>query len=281
MKAVAELALKNRFNAIGLVIVTAAVPITCWISAALVGLITLRKGQNQGSLFLILGLIGSIAGFTQTDFVLGMLIIPVVFLLALTLRSTNNWAWTFLAGSTIGIIGLVISTQFMQDLYVQYLDFIALEFGRNRALEPEMVSLFDGLKQALPFLFPTAVVDVALLCLFLARSWQAGLFNPGGFRKEFHAIRLQPNMVIMLLVTGAALASWNWLALEPVLMPLLFSGIALAHGVVKKKDMGTPWLTGLYIGVLFLPQIVVSLVVIAAIADAWLDIRNRVEAVEE
>ncbi len=58
--------------------------------------------------------------------------------------------------------------------------------------------------------------------LFLARSWQAALYNPGGFRKEFHTFRLHR----MFGVVGG-------LALAVVLMPtLLDAGLLRDLGVL-------------------------------------------------
>src|SRR5690606_38868442 len=41
---------------------------------------------------------------------------------------------------------------------------------------------------------------MALVGLMIGRSWQAGLYNPGGFRDEFHRLRPSPLAAGGLLV---------------------------------------------------------------------------------
>lgn len=120
-----------------------------------------------------------------------------------------------------------------------------------------------------------------VVSLFLARSWQAGLFNPGGFQKEFHALRLPVPytgalLAIALVCYQLDLELMRWLPL--LLLPWIFAGVALVHGSLAKRDLGKPWLIGFYCSTLFMGQFVISLLVFVAVIDSLVDFRSRIPA---
>lgn len=277
MKALAEFAIRSRVHVIAVSVIGAVFPLTFWISAALVGLVTLRKGQTEGSQALIAALVGGMIGYFTTGFPLSLLVAPALYILALVLRQTVSWAWTLMTASGLGLIGIFLSYQFLGDFFGQFMAELETLFDSQGMTSSADQQLLDLMRQGLPALFPAGVMDLAVLCLFLARYWQSALFNPGGFREEFHQLRLQPWMAMVLILVGALLSSWNWFAMEPVIMPLLIAALALAHGLVAKKDLGGPWIAALYIGLLILSPYLLPLLIMAAIADTWLDIRGRVK----
>ena len=48
-----------------------------------------------------------------------------------------------------------------------------------------------------------------LLCLMLARYWQASLYNPGGFGREFRSLRLAPAVAVILLLGPSWSRRWK------------------------------------------------------------------------
>jgi len=115
-----------------------------------------------------------------------------------------------------------------------------------------------------------------VICLIIARWWQAQLYNAGGFRLEFHALRLSPVQVVGLMLVAASLLAmgpafrlWAWLPL----VPMLFAGLALTHAMLTARGWGG-WLGLFYAVLLLLPPIKQFLVVLAAM-DGWLDFRRR------
>ncbi|MCH7817034.1 MAG: hypothetical protein IIC60_10750, partial [Proteobacteria bacterium] len=114
--------------------------------------------------------------------------------------------------------------------------------------------------------------------LMLARWMQAALYNPGGFQKEFHGLRIELKVALlllglMLLANFGVLVPSAWVLYLAV--PLMFSGLALIHAVVAKKKLSTMWLTALY--VLLLP-FVMQLIVLLALVDSWYDFRARLKS---
>ena len=119
---------------------------------------------------------------------------------------------------------------------------------------------------------------LAVLLLMTARWMQALLFNPGGFRMEFHGLRIERHVAlgliaIMLLSGSGTIVPESW-ALY-FLMPLVFAGIALIHAVVSMRRLPVMLLVTFYI-VLLLPA-AVQLVVLLALLDSWFDIRSRLQ----
>jgi len=123
----------------------------------------------------------------------------------------------------------------------------------------------------------------ALMSLFVARWWQALLYNPGGFAEEFHGLRLQPAVAgfLLLAVIGATrLPNGYEFWAELVAVPLLLAGLALVHHVVKFLQAGRQWLVFMYVGLIFFGPSVGVLLVGLGFADSVMNLRSRLAAVK-
>jgi hypothetical protein len=121
----------------------------------------------------------------------------------------------------------------------------------------------------------TAMMSV--LCLLLARYWQAALYNPGGFGTEFKSLHYPATVTSVLVLAALVLYSLGeqyrtWVMI--CLIPLTFAGLALIHTHIELRGRGTGWLTGFYIAWLIFDPVKL-LVVFFAIADSWLNFRQR------
>src|SRR5690606_4991942 len=118
---------------------------------------------------------------------------------------------------------------------------------------------------------------MVLVSLMLARYWQAGLYNPGGFRQEFHQLRLPPLASIGLLALVVLAPQWPALAmLSPVAsVPLLLAGLALLRGVVGARNLGKGWLIGLYVLLVLFVRFAYPLIMFLAFVDSLFDFRSR------
>ena len=113
-----------------------------------------------------------------------------------------------------------------------------------------------------------SVMSVALGALFMARYWQAALFNPGGFQQEFHALSLGRNtalacvvVIAMAIVQGGQLAGAIAMV---VIFAFFIQGLAVVHALVKQRGMHRYWLHGIYV-LLLLPH---TLLLLAALGLA-------------
>ena len=281
MRFLAELAMKRPVNALVISAISAALPLTFWLAAAIVGLVTLRRGQTEGIKVLSGAILGIIIGVISTGtfvaYVAVMLMCPMSVILALVLRNTQSWAWTLITASGCGILlALTASVVLVEPFQAinQELINIVQQSGQQDVYEQLILPLTTH--NALPILMAGGSVDMSVMSLILARYWQSALFNPGGFRAEFHALRLQPWMVLTLIVAAGLISLWTMFALEPVLMPLLIAGTALIHGLVAKKELGGVWITVFYIALLLFSPYVLPLLLLMAMADAWIDFRTRI-----
>lgn len=281
MRAIAEFAMKKPFNAYALAAVSAAFPFLFWLSAALVGLVTLRRGQSQGITVLVAAIIGALAGLIYVGEIVAympvLLSCSAIVLLASVLRSTMSWAYTLISGTGIAILFGILAVTFVGDTFNAMIQQIIIQLDAMPESNDAMRQIFVDMAEnnGLALVFAGGSVDLAIVILMLARSWQSGLYNPGGFRKEFHELRLKPWMIAALVLIALAISQINVYALEPAIMPLLISGIALVHCLMAKRDMGGPWLFIFYIGMLLVPYML-PLVVIAAAIDSVADLRRFV-----
>ncbi len=113
---------------------------------------------------------------------------------------------------------------------------------------------------------------LALFCLVLARYWQALLFNPGGFGKEFRNLRLPPWLLLPLCLLWLAAAQQGWREWFSLSLPtLLFASAALGHGAVAAGRLSGAWL-GVHYGIM----VVVPVVAITLLAlDGVFNFRQR------
>jgi hypothetical protein len=130
----------------------------------------------------------------------------------------------------------------------------------------------------MPTVFGAVYMFLAVMLLILTRWMQAALYNPGGFRKEFHLLRIEQKVtllliVLMLIANFGVVLPQGWVLY--FVMPLLFSGIALVHGVVGRRQLSSMWLLAFY-ALLMLPP-ALQIVVFAAIIDSWYNFRARIQ----
>ena len=260
------------------------------VSGAVVALVTLRRGAAEGALLAALaglgagGLAGLVLGAVGPMLSVLLACWTPLWMLAWLLRATVSLSVTLRAAALLGLLGVGGFYLVLGDPAVwwsQTLDGLrqgltTLPSGERATLE----QLLDLLRSWAPLL-PGQVVSAALLFvlagLLLGRWWQALLFNPGGFRPEFHQLRLgRPLALLALALFGAAvLSGWPLLSNLVLVLGTLYSmqGIAVAHALIFKLRLSPAWLLLLY---LFLVPLLSQLVMALGIADAWADFRTRV-----
>jgi hypothetical protein len=118
-----------------------------------------------------------------------------------------------------------------------------------------------------------------ILSLVLARAAQARLYNPGGFRQEFYALRLAPVLrwIVLGLVLGLFLPTGQVLSSNLLLVLMvgyLVQGLAIIHAVLPAHPQRNLMLGVVYVLLILAPH---SLWLVASIGyfDSWLDWRVR------
>jgi len=138
-------------------------------------------------------------------------------------------------------------------------------------LDQFLVGLFSGVISAVHALMMTG-------SLMLARFWQAALYNPGGFQKEFHQLRLPVWAGLVLggmVVFGAGITPEAIKWIPSLTLPLVFACIALVHAVVTIKQLSSFWLTAFYFVLFFAGHSLYVLMIFVALLDSSLNFRKR------
>lgn len=281
MRFFAEFVMKSRSRAAGAAVLTAFLPVLSLISGAILALVWLRMGRREGLYLLFwVSLPGFYHLFAQNNPDLLLLLLATA-LLAELLRQTQNWSQVLLAGMGLGSLVALGYQWLPEEIQQHFLEVLVNQGGLVQldelsSADQQQVMTLMGL--LLNGVITAVQMLMVFVSLFLARWWQALLYNPGGFQQEFHQLRMPSwypvafAVVLLMVALGVQLL----LPLVPLLfVPLVITGLALIHWVVAIKQYNTFWLGMLYVLLLFaLPYLSVLLVLIA-MADSLMNLRHR------
>jgi hypothetical protein len=282
MRSIAEFAMRRRATALFVAVLSTGTSLFFWVGAAVVALVTLRKGTSEGLILLLWSLLPAGAVLYLLAEVLPVANLIAAFLLALVLRSTISLALTLILAPVTGLIlgGVLLTVaspyldflvQVMEELVAQWRQGLPAETAEVAALVAPGRELMSG-----------GLVVMHTLCvsasILLARWWQATLYNPGGFASEFHNLRLSYRPAVgLLLAAGYCLTLGEQYALwaTALSVPLMMSGLGLLHYMFKRAHNARRWLWLLYIS-LVLVEPVKWVICLLAVIDSFIDVRRRV-----
>ncbi|MDD7804354.1 MAG: hypothetical protein PUP46_02040 [Endozoicomonas sp. (ex Botrylloides leachii)] len=285
MRGLAELAMRGPKPAVVLSVIFACVPVIFWLSAAIVSLVILRRGIDHGLKVLAWAILPGIAWAATGQYSVLMGLLATVSM-ACVLRLTVSWEKTLLTlvplGGLMALVFSQLATGQVDQLAAVVMKFIT-SFMKQTGKSPEELST------SLQPLVHYGVIGLmawfnmlsCIIGLALARSWQSWLYNPGGFRQEFHAIRLPAiSCFILLAITLVSFAvSPFMVALVPLAsLPLFVAGLSLLHGLVSIGKHGSLWLIIFYVMVLFFTQIAYPAIILTACFDSLFDFRKRAQS---
>jgi hypothetical protein len=282
MRGLAEYIMRGSREATLVVALSAAIPLLFPLGAAALALVILRRGLNDALSVLIWGALPAVVWAVLGDLT-PLLVILGTGAFAAVLRETGNWSRPLVLSVPVGagfaLLLLSVHGEQLTALASQIREMLPqMLSGANSEvdtatlgkLETLLVPILAGLLGAVHML-------MVLVCLMIGRSLQARLYNPGGFRQEFQRLRLSPLVAGLFLLLTLMGPQWTQLALlSPVAsVPLLIAGLALVHGVVGIKNLGTVWLVAFYVLFAFMAQLAYPLVMFLAFVDSLFDFRAR------
>ncbi len=263
------------------------------VSSASVALVTLRRGANEGLYVLFFAcLSAALLGFllfgnVQFALLYGLVLWLPIWVISIVLREGKHLSVAIQISVLLAMLAVLGFYFFVEDPYIIWQSVLTVMMQPMLVNAPADVPLED-IKQSIQLVshYMTGAVAAGavyglLFGLFLARWWQAVLFNPGGFRAEYLSLRTSPKLasVSLLMVAVAWLSSgmvselcWNMTILFAVLYT--FIGVSVLHYAFADMKTGRFMVPMLYITLVLVPHII-ALVLIVGVMDAWLDLRRN------
>lgn len=309
MQAVASYILKGSTQAI----LSAAVPavlslaapfllklLLIYFSGIVVALVTLRMGAKQGFSVLLISVVATIlaAQFLELNNASGLdlwntiYLWVLVFVGASVLQASRSLV---LMLESIGLIAVLTILAFFvlvddpKQVCLQLLEPIGEVLNRpDSGMTPtEVTEIINSAAKLLVGSVMVYTVLGVLTCVFVARSWQAKLYNPGGFRQEFMSMRfgrkvglLSIVLLVFLMLSGTMTELLGLMLMNiSMVVALLFVvvGLSVSHGLVALRENKGFWLTGLYAMLIMLSKVVTPLLMTLALSDIWMDYRTRMK----
>lgn len=284
MRALAEFIMRGRVQATLVVAGCVALPLLYWLGAAAVCLVLLRRGLKDALGVLALGLLPALIWWLQLGDPRVLLVLLGSSILALVLRASESWVRTLLVSVALGLVySVMLGAAFrpqIEALSQEIVKILPLALGDlyQQLSVDERARLASLIAPVLTGLIAALLQILSVLSLILGRYWQALLYNPGGFGREFRSTRIPAGPAMLLLacmVVGPNFGPQMALLAPICSVPLVFAGLALIHGLVARKRLATFWLVGLYVVLLIFMQLIYPLLVVLAIVDGLIDFRGR------
>lgn len=277
--------MQGRGRTLGFVLVTLATSPLIWpntiLAAATISLVWLRIGVRDGVLLWLWALLpaATLAFYLQSF--MPLLLVCSTSMASWVLRKTVSWPNTLMGISACGALAAICLEHFASDslmVYVKAFDRFLEEFKQQLA-QPELQAILPSSVETVfvAGLFGSMLVVGTFVSVALARSWQSKLYNPGGFQKEFHQLRMGKVAVIFIILLtglffelGKQYLAWVWVAL----FPLLVAGVALFHAFALQKKLATYWYVLFYFILIFWDPLKIFLAGMA-IADSFINLRAK------
>jgi len=283
MRAIAEFIMRGRMQATLVVVGCAALPLLFWLSAAAGCLVLLRRGLNDAFGIIAWALLPALFWWYFGDPRIFMVLVGSLGL-AMVLRASESWVRVLLVSVALGLLYAVV----LGAVFREPIEAMSQELQKH--LPAMLAGLYDQMSveerarlgaliaPVLNGLIAALLQIVSVLSLIVGRYWQALLYNPGGFGREFRAVRLPlvPALVLLVCMLVGPNFGPRMAMLTPLCsVPLVFAGLALIHGLVAEKRLAKFWLVGMYITLLVFMQLTYPLLVLLAIVDSLIDFRGR------
>lgn len=280
--------MRGRWQAIiatiGLAFLSLFMPPISIVSSAAVGLVTLRLGAYEGlTVFgisiLTLGMLGMLVGNVEFALLYGVVLWLPIWVLAILLRAGRRLALAIESAVLFGGVGIISFHLYKPDAVEMWKGLLMQMSPPNAALD--MQPQIELIAHYMTGIIAAGTVFGWIFALFMARWWQAQLYNPNGFRTEYLALSTSSRLALGSLgLVGVAMISsgglvelaWNLSILAFVLYT--FVGTSVLHSLLAPLKQGRYLVIGFYMTVFLIPHLLIPVAIIG-IADAWLNLRQK------
>lgn len=297
MKFLAAYIMRGRVQAMmvasSLALLSLLLPPVSIVSSASVALVTLRRGWYEGLYVLICSCLSAavlgyfLFGSFQFALLYGLVLWLPIWLISTVLREGKHLSVAVEIAVILGVLGVIGFYLYVTDPALLWNAIL------TQMVQPMLASgsdvPIDEIKRSVQVFSHYMTGGIAagtvyglLFGLFLARWWQAALYNPGGFREEYLSLKVRPKVASasILIVLLAWLMSgtvseicWNITIIFAVLYT--FVGTSISHTAfsgMKTKRFMVPFL---YVTLVLVPHMI-GIVIIVGVVDVWLDLRSKI-----
>ncbi len=303
MRALARWVMQGRMQAIVATVLSASIPllfllvgagdarvllgllatVLMTLSAAIVGLVTLRRGISDGVGLMLWALLPALVWLVWRDEAAPLVTLLGTTALAVVLKHTVSWSQTLSAATVVALLISFLIDVLLPGAVAQVTAAAGQLVEVVAQTHPQVAQTLDAnwLRELLLGVIVASYLGTVLGSLALSRWWQSMLYNPGGFRAEFHGLRLPPvfaaaGLIVLVLANSLPGEMVRWV---PVMItPFMMAGIALVHGAVAKRGLSRSWLIAFYTAMFIAGPYLIALLIMLAVTDSFIDIRRRLKA---
>lgn len=269
-------------------LILAAMPFMGWLAEALVALVTLRQGAKAGAKLLIpVMLVHTLVSIwsipVSMALMLAMLNVLPCYIAAHVLRTTTSWRAVASVLLSLVVLGaMVLQMLFPAFINDQYMHLEAmlkslasnqanfLDFWLRHGVSPLVLANYLLGVQAVSLVFS------AMVPLFVARTLQAQLYYPGGFREELFNFRGDKISLIVLGLLMLAAYFEQYLAINSLPLVLFYFVLAgLSLGAYMFSNMRPlAAMAILVLPIIFLSWVMLPLYALIGALDSVFDFRS-------
>jgi hypothetical protein len=297
LQSLAQFTMRGRWQAAGVIallsVAALMLPPFSYLASGVIVLFTLRMGPKEG----IKVVVATTAVFT----LLAVLLLDKIFITGLFLISswlpifgaswvlgyTRSLAMSLLAATGLGIV-VVLGTYLVLPDPVLWWQQIIEPLAETLAQQPgwqfdqaQTQAIVLNLSGMMTGLMAAGLSLNIMLGLLIGRSWQAKLYNPGGFASEFQQLKLGKSVAILTIVmmVVTALPLGDSVAILRSCLPVLLvvftlQGLSVVHAIVKQQQRQSFWLVTVYVLlIVMMPQMAVLLTIIGVL-EQWFNFRR-------
>ncbi len=285
MLTLAKWVMGGPLQALAAAALLALLPGLGWASAAVVALVALRKNINDAAIPYAGAMLVAVLVHWQAGDITQVGAVTAALVGGLVLANTRSLAWALLSVGLSSALYIMLVLNFAPGMINNLAELFQPTFdefvAQLKEANPDADSVFEQIdvRHVVVEGMVWVITAGATAALLLARWLQARLYNPGGFRREFHSLRFMPAVAVvlaLLLVLGQNYPQAR-LILPCVGIPMLMAGLALVHGVLGLKPNNGPLLVFFYVGLILTTWVGMMVLVSAAVIDSFVDLRNRIQ----
>jgi hypothetical protein len=298
-RGIANFSMQGRWSAAlataALSILAIIVPPLSYLASGVIVLTTLRMGPKEG----LLVVVASLAVFTGfAMLLLGNFVISVglllsgllpIYLVTLVLGYTRSLSLSVLASAGLGVLVVLLMHILLSEPAVWWQQVLQpfVEVLQQQpswqASQEQTSAVLASIASLMTGFIGAGITLNALFGLFIGRSWQSNLYNPGGFTDEFVNLQLgKPAALLTIGLMAISLlpikTSLPFIAdcLPVMLVIFVVQGLAIVHKRLRQRQKTKLVLMAyvvLAVLIFVLPPLAIVLAMIGVL-EQWKNFRN-------